>query len=138
MTAVLLSKIVPNPNRDLNNCPLDEAQIEKLVHSIDRHGFLSGVRARPSEDGKLFQIAFGHTRIEAARRANLVKVDIDVRPMSDDEMLRLMVSENAIQAGSRAPVVMNEASAVIRRLAKPILLGTDLSQIRERWPEIAQ
>jgi ParB-like chromosome segregation protein Spo0J len=41
-TTVLLSKIIDNPFRDLKINPLDEAQIEKLVHSINRHGFFGG------------------------------------------------------------------------------------------------
>ena len=48
-----------------------------------------------------------------------------------------MVSENAIQAGTKAQAVMNECAAVIRRLAKP-LLTSDFSEISEKYKEISQ
>jgi ParB-like chromosome segregation protein Spo0J len=70
------------------------------VASIGRHGFWRGIRARKVDDA--YQLAMGHHRIEAARRAKLKEVDIDVQSMSDDEMIRLMTTENAIQAGSKA------------------------------------
>jgi hypothetical protein len=49
-----------------------------------------------------------------------------------------MASENAIQAGSKLTAILNEVGAVTHRLAKALLTGDDLSQIRQRWPEIAQ
>jgi ParB/Sulfiredoxin domain len=149
MTTVLLSKITDNPFRDLDLYPLDDAQVDKLVASINRHGFFGGISARPdhldgtpvsarSDKAKGFQIAMGHHRIAAARKAGLKHVDIDVRDISDDEMVRLMTSENAIQAGSKAAAVMNEIGAAVRRLAKPMLVVDDLGEISPRWPEIAQ
>jgi ParB-like chromosome segregation protein Spo0J len=125
------------PYRDFKLYPLDQAQVTKLVASIGRHGFFGRVCARPRDDGK-FELGFGHHRVAAARTAKLTQIDIDVHPMSDDEMLRLMVSENAIQAGSKAAAVMNEVGAVTRRLGKAMLAEDDLSQIRERWSEIAK
>jgi hypothetical protein len=136
MTAILLSKVVDNPWRDLKLYPLDEAQVDKLVASINRHGFFGGISAR-QVDGK-FEIAMGHHRIAAGRKAKLTKIDIDVRDISDDEMVRLMTSENAIQAGSKAAAIMNEVSAAVRRLAKPMLVAERLSEIPEGLREIVQ
>lgn len=137
---IALSKIIPNPFRNLALYPLDQNQIEKLKTSVDRHGFLGGVRVRrsPTRDG-LYELAYGHTRIEALRLTNKYsEVDLDVVAMSDDEMIRLMVSENATQAGSRAAAVMNEVDAVVRRIAKPMLMIEHLGEISPRWPGIAE
>lgn len=136
MVSVPLAKIVANPFRDLTLFPLDEAQVEKLMRSMDRHGFFGGIRARQVDS--LYQIGMGHHRVEAARRKKLGSIDIDIRDMSDADMIRLMTSENAIQAGSRAPAIMNEVSAAVGQLAMAVLSSEMLSQIRESIPEIAQ
>src|SRR5262249_2019742 len=135
---IQLSMIVSNPWRDLHLYPLDDAQIEKLVHSINRHGFFAGVVGRYAPDGKHVETAMGHHRIAAARKAKLGKVEIDVRGISDDEMIRLMTSENAIQAGSKIAAIMNEVGAATRRLAKAMLSADDFAGIPAKWPEIAQ
>jgi ParB/RepB/Spo0J family partition protein len=139
MTSVLLSKINNNPWRDLNLYPLDDAQVDKLVASIGRHGFFGGVRARHKiDDPKRIEIACGHHRIAAAQKAGLKSVDIEIRKMSDDEMIRLMISENAIQAGSRAAAIMNEVGAVTRRLAKAMLTTDRLGGIPPSLKEITE
>jgi hypothetical protein len=53
-------------------------------------------------------------------------------------MVRLMASENTIQAGSKLTAIMNEVGAVTHRLAKAMLTGEHLGEISPRWPEIAQ
>lgn len=133
MPMVLLSKIRDNPWRNLVLYPLDESQIDKLVHSINRHGFFGGVRARKVTGGE-YELACGHHRIAAARKVGMTSVDIDVRDMSDDEMIRLMVSENAIQAGVKAAAVMNEVGAVTRRFARALLEDGNLAEISARYP----
>ena len=58
--------------------------------------------------------------------------------MDDDEMLRLMVTENATQTGRNAAAVMNEVDAVMRRIGKPMLRSEDYVEISTKWPEIAR
>ena len=52
--------------------------------------------------------------------AGLREVDIVVGDMSDDDMIRLMCAENATQPGIRAPAIMNEVSATVKRLAQHV------------------
>jgi hypothetical protein len=137
MTEIRLNKLRSNPWRDLELYPLDEGQIDKLVNSINRHGFFGGVRARKVKGGE-YELACGHHRIAAARKAGLSVVDIDVRDMSEDDMIRLMVSENAIQAGVRAAAIMNEVGAVTKRLAKTMLESHTLAEFSANVPDIAQ
>jgi hypothetical protein len=49
--------------------------------------------ARHAPKGR-FQIAFGHHRVEAARRRGLKQVPLIVRDLSDGDMLRFMGREN--------------------------------------------
>ena len=135
---IALPKIQPNPNRNLGLYPLDQRQVEKLKTSVDRHGFLGGVRARPSPTrAGFYELAYGHTRIEALRSAGRKDVELDVVNIDDDEMIWLMVTENATQSGAKAAAVMNEVDAVVRRIAKPMLMIENFSEISEKWPEIA-
>jgi hypothetical protein len=84
--------LLPNPHRDLVTFPLGEDKVARLVASINEVGFWEGVLARPQ--GGKFQIAFGHHRIEAGRRAGLAEIPIIVRDIDDVKMLQFMKNEN--------------------------------------------
>jgi len=91
---VALSSLYSNPHRDPKVFPLREDRVEKIKASIEAEGFWEGVIARPAKDG--YEIAFGHHRVEAAKRALGAKerVPIIVRDLDDSEMLRFMEREN--------------------------------------------
>lgn len=94
LRAVPLIVIDPNPFRDIDNYPLNELKVEELVESINMNGELwEGIIARPVA-GNRVQIAFGHHRLEAARRAGHVTATVILRELTDLEMLRLMAHEN--------------------------------------------
>jgi len=92
--AVPLSEVVANPFRRLDLYPLDEAKIVKLRSSIDRTEFWENVVARKSNGH--FEIAYGHHRIEAARRqlGKKAKVTLIVRDLDDETMLKMMAADN--------------------------------------------
>jgi hypothetical protein len=92
---VALPNLHSNPFRDEVLFPLREARVLKLVASIAAEGFWEGVIARQTKPGN-YEIAFGHHRVEAARRelGGTAKVPIIVRELTDDEMLRFMEREN--------------------------------------------
>lgn len=116
---VPLDQIVWNPWRDKDLYPIDEDHIKELRESINDHGFFASVKGR-RVNGKV-EIACGHARIAAARRARLDTVPIFIDEIDDDAMLRVMVEENASQAGSSAGAIMNEVAAVTRRLIDGLL-----------------
>jgi ParB/RepB/Spo0J family partition protein len=87
-----LNKIVPNPFRMLEKYPYREEKLVALQSSIKETGFWSGVIAR--RHGDKFQLAFGHHRVEAARLVGLETVPLDVRDLTDEQMLKLMAREN--------------------------------------------
>jgi ParB/RepB/Spo0J family partition protein len=87
-----LNKIAPNPFRMLDKYPYREKKLVALQSSIKETGFWSGVTAR--RHGDKFQLAFGHHRVEAARLVGLETVPLDVRELSDEQILQLMAREN--------------------------------------------
>jgi hypothetical protein len=111
-----LDLIDPNPFRDFDLHPLDQGQIERLKASIHAGGFWASVAAR--QVGKRFQLAFGHHRIEAARREGLEEVPIDVRDISDWQMVMMLTSENATQRGTTAAASLDSIAAISKALAR--------------------
>jgi len=112
---VPLDQIVSNPWRDEDLYPITDEQIAALRASIKDHDFFATLKGR-RRNGKV-EIACGHARVKAARRARLETIPIFIDDMDDDEMLRLMVDENATQrGGTNAGAVMNEVAAVTKRL----------------------
>jgi hypothetical protein len=129
MPNISLDRIKPNPFRDFDLHPIDEMQVQKLKASIDADGFWSSVVAR-SVDGGGYEIAFGHHRIEAARRLETGVVPIEVRDLSDVQMVRMLASENATQRGTTAAASLDAISAIAHfvlrecdRCETPELLG---------------
>lgn len=69
------------------------------------------VRSHPSEADR-FEIAYGRRRREACRQLGL-QVRARIKPLSDDELLRVMVRENQ----EREQLSLYERGAFVRRLA---------------------
>jgi hypothetical protein len=89
---VPLSKIKDNPFRDKKRNPVDQDRVAQLVESIGTTGFWKGVYGR--QVGDFVEIAFGHTRIDAAREAGLKEIPVEIEKFSDADMLMRMTREN--------------------------------------------
>lgn len=108
---VPLHLIDPNPFRDFDLHPIDDLQVARLRSSMGTDGFWASVVAR--QIGKRFQLAFGHHRIEAARGVRgIVDVPIDVLPLNDWQMARMLASENATQRGTTAAASLDAIAAM--------------------------
>jgi ParB family chromosome partitioning protein len=81
-----------NPFRLLGEYPYVERKLEALQRSFKDVGIWEGVIARPK--GNRHQLAFGHHRIEAARRNGIKEVPLVVRELTDEQMLQFMGREN--------------------------------------------
>jgi len=88
-----LCDLKANPFRHLARYPLDERKIEALMGSINQTTFWDNLMARPTANGQ-YEIAYGHNRLEALRRLKVKEIDIPVRDLSDDDMVRIMANEN--------------------------------------------
>jgi ParB family chromosome partitioning protein len=117
-----ISAIDPNPHRHLKKYPYVEKKVEALVRSFNDVGMWEGVIGR--KVGNRVEIAFGHHRIEAARRAKIKEVPIIVRKLSDSEMLRFMGRENGEDYNADFLVMLETWDAAVEYLkAKPDELG---------------
>lgn len=90
-----IDTIATNPYRRLHAYPYIESKLEALQGSIAEVGLWPSVIVRPLKD-KLwkYEMAFGHHRIEAARRSGLKEVSIIIEALSDKQMLQYMGREN--------------------------------------------
>lgn len=87
-----IEQVDANPFRRLREYPYVERKVEALMRSIKDVGLWEGVIGRAV--GNRVQIAFGHHRVEAARRSGLQQINVIVRDLDDDEMLGFMGREN--------------------------------------------
>ena len=71
---------------------MDE-DMDQLVESIKERGLITPITLRPKEDGR-YEIVSGHRRKKACEIAGLSYVKADVREMSRDEAIILMVESN--------------------------------------------
>ena len=71
---------------------MDE-DMDQLVESVKERGLITPITLRPKEDGR-YEIVSGHRRMKACEIAGLSYVKADVREMSRDEAIILMVESN--------------------------------------------
>lgn len=115
---ISLKDVLNNPHRDLMSNPLNEEKIEKLRSSIQDTGFWDNVLVRKSEEhpGK-FEIAYGHHRVEAARREKMAEADFIVKKLSYDMMLEVMSRENDEAYGNDLRTTIESVSALVKAVA---------------------
>ena len=87
-----LSSIKDSPFRDKRRNPVDPERVAQLVESIGTTGFWAGVYGRVA--GDFVEIAFGHTRVDAARAAGLKEIPVEIEKLTDSDMLMRMTREN--------------------------------------------
>lgn len=119
MPDIALSLLDSNPYRDFDLHPIDQEQVDRLKASIGADGFWASVVAR--KVGNRYEIAFGHHRIEAARQRGDTVAPIEVRDLSDRQMVRMLASENATQRGSTTAAALDAVQAICRVLAYDLL-----------------
>lgn len=97
---IKIKDLKPNPFRDMDSYPIDRAKIEHLRKSISTTGFWDNILARNNKtelnpNGEI-QIAYGHHRLVAIREVFKPDdiVDIPVKEIPDDKVLRIMAEEN--------------------------------------------
>ena len=92
-----LDAIQPNPFQPRQD--FDPQNLAELAAGIRAHGFLGTLLARPAPNWpETYQLAYGERRWRAARLAGLPAVPVIVRPISDQEMLEIAITENVLRA----------------------------------------
>lgn len=125
MPKVLISNIVDNMYRDRNLFPTDPAKIESLIESINQTGFWDNIMVRIQFNeladgtiiegheqlaelliggldltGEKLELAYGHHRLDALIEAGYTEIDIPVKFITDEDMMRIMANENKEGWGS--------------------------------------
>jgi hypothetical protein len=102
---IALDRLDPNPYRNLIDYPWIETKLEQLQYSIADVGMWEGVIARPH--GDRFQLAFGHHRVEAARRNGLHEIPIIIKDLTEQQMMQYMGRENGDDYRSDFLIMLN-------------------------------
>ena len=94
-----LPKIHDIPLSEIDECPnhpfhvrLDE-DMDQLVESIKERGIITPVTLRQKPDGR-YEIVSGHRRTKACELAGLTTVKAEIKELSRDEAIILMVESN--------------------------------------------
>jgi ParB/RepB/Spo0J family partition protein len=94
-----VTRILPNPHRNLTANPIRPEQVDNILESIERTGFWDNLVVRESPDRPgFYELAYGHHRMAAVVKAGITHVDLPVRDLNDWEMYECMVDENNTQA----------------------------------------
>ena len=68
--------------------------IPELAEAVKKWGILQPLTVRIVKEGR-FEVVFGHRRIRAAVAAGLESVPVEVRELTDDQVIDLQLIENA-------------------------------------------
>ena len=111
---VKVKDLLPNPFRDMENYPIDQEKVEYLINSIDETGFWDNILARKKDDK--FEIAYGHHRLVALQKIFQPddEVDIPVKKISDETMIKIMANENNDLWGTNIKII-DETVRVVRQ-----------------------
>lgn len=123
ITAVI-DTIATNPYRRLHAYPYVQSKIDALQRSIAEVGLWPSIIARPLADRLWkYEMAFGHHRIEAARRSGLKEAPIIVEPLTDKQMLQYMGRENLEDYNAVFLIQLESWEATIKSGLVPSTLG---------------
>lgn len=111
---VPIRALEPNPYRHIEKYQIVEEKIERLIASYGESGFWDGsIQARPHPTkASRFQLAFGHHRKEAAKRAGMKEMGVVVAKRDNATMLRMMAAENA-EEFKHSPLVTQETIGAV-------------------------
>lgn len=110
--------LVSNPYRHIERYQFNEEKIEALLKSYENSGFWDGsIQGRLGAGGKV-EIAFGHHRVEAAKRAKIPALGVVLADRSEADMLRMMGDENRAEFKHDAFIGVETIRAVIEAYAR--------------------
>jgi ParB family chromosome partitioning protein len=139
-----VSQIQPNPFQPRQQ--FSPESLEELAASLRTHGFFGHLVVR--KKGRGYQLAYGERRLRAAKLAGLDALPVQVRNLSDKQMLEIALTENVLREElhpveeARAYLRLQEEMGYsVREIAERIgksksYVGTLLSIVR--YPDLEQ
>lgn len=121
-TFIPINKIIHSPLQP--RTMIDEESLKELVLSIKEKGVLQPVLVR--KNGEIYELVYGHRRLEAAKRAGLNEIPAIIKELTDREVVEIAIIEN-VQREDLNPI--DEAMAY-KRLIKEF--GLSQEEIAER------
>ena len=97
---VEIDQLLDNPFQYLARAELNREALEELAASIQKNGFYGALLARreprsnQASPNQKYELGYGHRRREAARLAGLSTLPVKIVKLSDQQMTRIMASEN--------------------------------------------
>ena len=91
VTELPVMKIEPRSDQPRRH--FDEAALQELAESIEKHGVIQPITVRPQESG-YYQIIAGERRWRAARRAGLETVPVHILTVDEQKALEMALVEN--------------------------------------------
>jgi len=111
---VNVKDVLPNPFRRIQEYQIIPEKVEALINSIEETFFWENLIARPSPDSKgKHEIAYGHHRMAAIRKLGMKEIELNVKPLTDVQMLKIMADENA-EDYAMSPAVLNETILAVK------------------------
>ncbi len=112
---IRIEDIEPNPFRQIEHYPIDRNKVEALKNSINETDFWDNilVRRHPEKEGK-YQLAYGHHRLAALKELNWEVINIQVRNIDDDRMIKIMANEN-FEDWKSSPLITIETVSAARK-----------------------
>ena len=86
-----IMEIEPNHNQPRKD--FDEKALSELAESIEQHGVLQPLVVRPLANGS-YQLVAGERRWRAARIAGLTEVPVEIKELTDEEVIEIAMIEN--------------------------------------------
>lgn len=119
---VALDEIQPNPFQPRQH--FDQDGLEELASAIRSQGFYGHLVVRPH--GRAYQLAYGERRLRAAKLAKLNTIPVQVRELSNNQMMEIALTENVVRENLHP---IEEAQAYLQLQQK---MGYSVRQIAER------
>ena len=136
VVSIRFDQIDPNPYRDFVANPPTPDQIDTLKASISLTSFWEGllVRKHPEHKGR-YQLAFGHSRIEAAKLLGIGLASFNLVELDDARMIQLMAMENLAAYGRDEYLLYREViTAAVEYVMDGVVSGT-LVPGDQRFPD---
>ena len=110
---VAVKDLRSNPFRHLERYPIDREKVDALKLSIKDTTFWDNLIGRTALSGGGFELAYGHHRKIALEELGVKEIDIPIRDLSDETMLKIMAHENREEWAWSADIGQETIRAVV-------------------------